>query len=194
MAKSANDAGWVQHKEPRPFLYLDPRPVPSSSSESPREGVDELAHRVLDEVPALVRALVNHTIAQQNRDSLRSGRAQPIPISVLNRRRRSARAWIVAILGGRTDRATLHALTHTWIPQLAGTGPEIRQSARTGYLCMEFLRGAITANIFGGPANNLVPAAKALYALDNVLGVHLQALREVVHQDFTGASPRQYAH
>lgn len=186
MAKTATpETGSTLHKEPRPFLYLEPQPIAAAGD--PIEGADELEARALEAVPALVRALVNHTIALQHRDKLRNGTARPIPISVLNRRRRSARAWALAVVTGRTDRATLHALTHTWIPQLAGTGPEIRQSARTGYLCMEFLRGAITAHIFDTPAANLVPAAKALHALNQTLGIHLQALRQVVHHDFTGS-------
>jgi len=188
MANSAtDDVATALHKEPRPFLYLEPQPIPRADDPAVTEGVAELEACAIDDVPALVRALVNHTIALQQRDSLRNGTARPIPISVLNRRRRSARAWAVAVIMGRTDRATLHALTHTWVPQLAGTGPEIRKAARTGYLCMEFLRGAITARIFDAPAANLVPSAKALFALERVLGVHLQALREVVHHDFTGA-------
>ena len=189
MAKTA-DSGSSEdtriQKEPRPFLYLEPKEVPRDPAIL-AEGVAELATLILDQIPALVRALINHTIAMQNRRTLLTGRRQAIPISVLNRRRRSARAWILAVIHGQMDRATLHAVSHVWIPQLAGTGPELRHAARAGRSCMEFLRGAITAHIFEHPEENLVPAAKALQALEIVMGTHLQALSEAVHSEFVTA-------
>ncbi len=132
--------------------------------------------------PVLVRSLVNYTIELRNQQNRRAGFNQPIVLSVLNRRRRSARAWIQAILAGKVDRATLHAFTRTWMPQLAGTGPDIFRAAGASRRCVEFLRGAITALIFDRPANNLIPHARALRALETVLGVHLQAFRNAVQQ------------
>lgn len=181
-AKSRRTRIPTTRPEPRPFLRVEPRPIPQAEANIDPIDVGLLATAVQDHVPAIVRALVNHTIALQNRRQLETGHSRPIAVSVLNRRRRSARAWIQSILAGRVDRPTLHALTHTWIPQLAGTGPEPARAVRTGIACMEFLRGAITAQVFDAPADNLVPEARALNALETVLGVHLQALREVVRR------------
>lgn len=167
--------------EPRPFLRVEPRPIPQAGSPIDPVDLGLLSTAVQDGVPAIVRALVDYTIKLQKRRQLESGHATPIAVSVLNRRRRSARAWIQSILAGQLDRNTLHAFSHTWIPQLAGTGPEPTRAVRTGIACIEFVRGAITAQVLDAPADNLVPEARALNALETVLGVQLQALRELAH-------------
>ena len=181
MAKSANTGREPMAEnaalEPRPFLYTEPVAVPARGEQG-IEGVDLLTERTGQDIPSLVRSLVNHTIALQNRSALLTGHARPIAISVLNRRRRSARAWLLTVMTGQVDRGTLHSLVHTWIPQLAGTGPEIAKSLGTGLNCIEFVRGAMTALIFQEAEANLIPAAKALHALETVLGIHMQALRE----------------
>jgi hypothetical protein len=140
-------------------------------------GLALLGERAGDDVPMLVRSLVAHTMALQLRGGMNVVTATPLPISVLNRRRRSARAWIQAILSGGTDAATLHALTHTWAPQLAGTGPDLRACEKTAHSCIEFLRGAITALIVREPQDNLLPEAHAIHALETVLAVHLGAIQ-----------------
>ena len=164
--------------EPRPFLFLDPRPVGVNPPEIDARGLDGLAVAAACDVPLLVRGLVNFTIAQQNGTALETGRRTPIVMSVLNRRRRSARAWIMAILSGMVDRPTLHALVKTWVPHLTATGSDAKAALAPGRTCIEYLRGAITASIFEQPADSLLPHARALHVLDTVLGVHLAALQE----------------
>jgi hypothetical protein len=105
----------------------------------------------------------------------------------LNRRRRAARAWILVILSGELSDASLRSLTHSWLPQLSGTGPELALAVPAGKEFLEFLKGAITGLVMAEPKENLVPEAKALHALETVLGVHLQALREV---EFHAEDPR----
>lgn len=164
--------------EPRPFLFLDPLPVGVKPPDIDARGLDCLEVACGCDVPLLVRGLVNFTIAQQNGTALETGRRAPIVMSVLNRRRRSARAWVMAILSGMVDRATLHALVKTWVPHLTATGSDARAALAPGRSCIEYLRGAITASIFEQPADSLLPHARALHVLDTVLAVHLAALRE----------------
>jgi hypothetical protein len=164
-------------REPRPLQWLEPVRVPVEQPVLEEAGVEFLALKTIDSIPALASALVDHTIALQNRRALESGDRRPIQLSVLNRRRRASRAWILAILGGKIDAATQHAVCHQWILTLAGSGPDPRTAARVGASCVEFLRGAITALIFDEPAPNLLGHARALHALEQVLGVHLAAIR-----------------
>ncbi len=173
-------------REPRPFLYLDPKPITSTEIAIDACDLELLNDAVGNRVATVVRSLVNHTIEIQNDRNRLAGFSQPIALSVLNRRRRSARAWIQSILAGNTDTGTLHAFTHTWMPQLAGTGPEIYRAAGIGRRCVEFVRGIITALIFDAPADNLIPQARALNALETTLAVHLQAFRDVVEQSLAG--------
>ncbi len=159
-------------REPRPFLFLEPARLPARS-----DAIDALGRRRLEDVvmpalPMLVRAIVDFTIARQNR---RLG-AQPIQLSVLNRRRRSARAWLLALMAGRVDGATLHAVSAQWLPTLCGTGPDLVRAVRPGRQLIEFVRGAVTACLFDAPADNLLPHARALHALESVLSVHLAGL------------------
>jgi hypothetical protein len=169
-------------REPRPFLYLDPRPVGVTVPELDAEGLARLEDSVIDDVPMLVRSLVNFTIALQNRRELESGHRQPIALSVLNRRRRSARAWILAILSGKLDQATMHAVTTVWIPQLASSGPDLRRALRPGIAIFEFLRGAMTALLFDAPAENLLPHARALNVLETVLSTQLAAVHQIARR------------
>jgi hypothetical protein len=169
--------------ERRPFLYLSPRSPWQAPPAIDVCGLALLIERVGDDVPILVRSLVAHTMALQHRTRIDVGPAAPLPISVLNRRRRSARAWVQAILTGATDATTLHALTHTWAPQLAGTGPDLRACESTARSCIEFLRGAITALVISEPSNNLLPEAHAIHALENVLAVHLGAIEATVARE-----------
>ncbi|HZN37618.1 MAG TPA: hypothetical protein VFD82_02380 [Planctomycetota bacterium] len=165
-------------REPRPFLYLEPAPLVPGEAVDP-VGCEILDARVMPSVPALVASLVDYTIERQYRRELERGNPQPIQLSVLNRRRRSARAWILAILGGNVDQPTLHALATQWIPMLAGSGPDLEHVARPGRELTEFVRGAITACIFDEPAENLLPHARALHALESTLALHLAAIQHV---------------
>jgi len=167
-------------RERRPFLWLEAVDVPPELPPSAAAGLELLAELMMDEVGALVRSLVNHTVAAQNERRRREGRALGVSVSVLNRRRRAARSWIVAILRGQVDRATLHDVAHSWVPQLCGTGPNIRNANRPARRYFEFLRGLMTAHVMRRVADNLVPEAKALHALETILGIHLRALQEVV--------------
>lgn len=165
-------------REPRPFLYLDPQPLGANPPQFDERGRDCLQVAAACDIPALVRGLVNFTIAQQNGRALETGKRVPIAISVLNRRRRSARAWIMAILSGMADEPTLHSLVKTWAPHLTGAGSDAAAMLEPIGRCVEYVRGAITASIFEQPAENLLPHARALHVLETVLGVHLAALQQ----------------
>jgi hypothetical protein len=112
----------------------------------------------------------------QNGRALERGNPQPIPLSVLNRRRRAARTWFVAIAAGKADAATAHTFATQWLPLLTGTGPDLAAAVTPGRGLVEFVRGACTACLFADPAENLLPHAKALYVLETTLATHLAAL------------------
>jgi hypothetical protein len=160
-------------REPRPFLFLEPARTSSTVAIDPI-GLAWLAEAADDAVPTLVRSIVNFSIALQNRSLLERGKQQPIQVSVLNRRRRAARAWINAVLVGGIDAATQQALTTQWIPTLCGSRPG---ASEQGGKFVEFLRGSLTSLIFSEPAGNLLGHARALHVVESVLAVHLAALR-----------------
>jgi hypothetical protein len=170
-------------RERRPFLWLEAIDVPRRLPPSAQDGLPLLAELLMDEIGSLVRSLVNHTVAAQNEQRRREGRAEGVTLSVLNRRRRAARSWIVTILRGQVDRATLHAVAHSWLPQLCGTGPSIRNASQPARRYVEFLRGLMTAHVMRRVAENLVPEARALHALETILAIHLGALEEAVNAE-----------
>ncbi len=161
-------------REPRPFLFLEPAPLPLRKNLIDAVGAAHLHAAAEGSVPALVRSLVGFTIERQNRRE--RSNPQPIQVSVLNRRRRAARSWLLAVLGGKVDAATRHAVATLWLPTLAGTGPELRLAAKPAGAMVEFVRGAVTACIFDEPAASLLPQAKALHVLETTLSVHLAAV------------------
>jgi len=164
-------------REPRAFSHLAPLIVTAEPPAIDVGGRAFLAAKVGDSIPALVRALVDHTIALQNRRGLESGNRQPIQLSVLNRRRRSARIWIQSVISGDVDRATLHAVATQWLPTLAGNVPDRQSMLRQARSCVEFVRGSLTGLVFDAPAENLLGHARALHVLETVLGVHLAAVQ-----------------
>ncbi len=166
-------------REPRPFLYLEPARLPLRADRALATDGRYLEAAAGHSVPALVRSLVDYTIALQNRRALERGNPQPIQLSVLNRRRRAARSWILAVLAGKVDAAPQHAVATQWLPMLTGTGPDLTKATRPGRTLIEFLRGSITACIFDDPAENLLPHARALHVLETVLSVHLAAIAQV---------------
>ncbi|MGE3174705.1 MAG: hypothetical protein AB7O97_18885 [Planctomycetota bacterium] len=183
MTKSAHpsvSAGPALTREPRAFSYLKPRLVTTEPPAIDIGGKAVLGAKANDYVPALARALVDHTIAMHNKRALDSGNRQPIQLSVLNRRRRAARAWIQAVLSGGVDLPTQHAVATQWLPTLAGHGREPELVLRTMRSCIEFLRGAIVGVLFDEPADNLLGHARALHVLETVLAVHLAAAQEAL--------------
>ena len=170
----------------RPFLRLEPEPR-AALTEDVCEALAVADDILSDQVPALVKGLVNYAIGFHIRRRATGRRVAP-SVSAINRRRRASTQWIQAILAGRIDRESLHAIGHSWIPQLAGTGPDLHQSATLGRQCVEYLRGAITARVFERPAENLVPWAKAMWGIETVLAIHLDAFEEAVAQS-RSASP-----
>lgn len=165
-------------REPRPFLQLAPARLPLPADISFGDDCRYLEAAAGFSVPVLVRSLVDYTIALQNRRAIERGNPQPIQLSVLNRRRRAARSWILAILAGKVDAGTRHAVSSQWIPTLLGTGPDLTKAAVPGRTLVEFVRGGITACIFDEPAENLLPHARALHVLETVLSVHLAAIQQ----------------
>jgi hypothetical protein len=162
-------------REPRPFLYLEPARLPVHVDAKFRADCRYLEAAAGHCVPLIVRSLVDHTIALQNKRAIERGNPQPISMSVLNRRRRAARSWLLAVLAGKVDAETLHAFATQWMPTLAGTGPEAGKSAKWCRSIVEFVRGAVTACIFDEPSADLLPHAKALHVLETVLTAHLAA-------------------
>lgn len=182
-AKDKASSPTTPPREPRPFLRLEAIDVPRKLPPSARQGLPLLAGLLMDDVAALVRSLVNHTVAVQNEERRRRGRPEGVTLSVLNRRRRAARSWILTILAGQVDRGSLHAITRSWLPQLCGTGPGIRNAVEPAARYVEFLRGLMTGLVVRRVAENLVPEAKALHALETVLGIHLGAMEEAANAE-----------
>jgi hypothetical protein len=168
------------NREPAPFAWLEPGTLQRTLPASARESLPYLQAAIGDQVQLLVRSLVNYTVARQNEENRQAGKRVGIQLSVLNRRRRVARAWLEAIVAGSIDTATVHSLSSSWLPQLIGSGPELHRSARAGEDCIEFVRGASCALILHRPADNLLPEAHALHALEVILGIHLRAWRTAV--------------
>ena len=168
----------VSTREPRPFLFLEPRRAAATQVDFSAKEVELLDSLASPSVPVLVRSLVSFTIALQNRRALEHRNVQPIQVSVLNRRRRAARSWLVAILAGKVDAATCHAVATQWLPTLCGTGPDIARCIPQATSIIEFVRGGMTATLFDTPADNLVPNAKALHVLESVLSAHYAAVRD----------------
>ncbi len=163
-------------REPRAFTRLAPLIITAELPELDLLGRALLAAKAADDIPMLVRALVDHTIALQNRRGLETGNRQPILVSVLNRRRRAARTWLLAVVNGEIERTTLYAVAHQWLPTLAGNVDDPAELRRQAASCIEFVRGAITGLIFDAPADNLLGHARALHVLEIVLGLHLAAV------------------
>jgi hypothetical protein len=163
----------------RPFLFLKPARLPLRDAKVDPIGVQRLDEALSPSIPALVRSIVDFTIELQNRRAIERGNPQPIQLSVLNRRRRAARAWLVAIAEGRSDAATRHAVATQWIPLLTSSGHDLAKAARSGAPLIEFVRGAATACIFDLPAESLLPHARALHVLETTLGTHLAALQQI---------------
>ena len=63
------------------------------------------------------------------------------------------------------------------------TGPSIRDASEPARRYVEFLRGLMTAHVMRRVAENLVPEAKALHALETILAIHLRALEEAVNTE-----------
>lgn len=166
-------------RERRPFLWISPVSRYEQLPDSLEADLIELEARVGEDVQIVVRSLVNYTVASQNRRSREAGRSAGTTLSILNRRRRVARSWVQAIISGLVDEATLRSMTHTWLPQLAGTGSDLALAIPAGREFLEFLKGSITALVMSEPAESLVPQAKALRAMETVLGLHLRAMCEV---------------
>ena len=167
-------------REPRPFSFLAPKLVLAEPPAIEVGGRAFLSAKTSEFVPALVRALVNHTIELQNRRSRERGWQQPIQLSVLNRRRRCARSWLQSVINGAVDLPTLHAAASQWLPMLCGHGPDQPTMLRTVRSCVEFVRGALTGLIFDHAADNLLGHARAQHALETVLAAHLAAAEEAL--------------
>lgn len=170
----------VPAREPLAFSFLKPRLVTVAPPEIDAHGRAILMARATDSIPALVRAVVDHSIAQHNEEGRRIGNRQPIQLSMLNRRRRAARAWMQSVVDGSVDTATLHAVGTQWLPTLAGNGRDRSVVLATVRSCVEFVRGSITAVLFDQPEDNLLGHARALHVLETVLSVHLSATEEAL--------------
>ncbi|MFT4840541.1 MAG: hypothetical protein ACI8UD_004234 [Planctomycetota bacterium] len=167
-----------KQREPRPFLYLKAASLPLGKEPVDPVGAQQLEERVQPQISHIVRSIVDYTIAKQNRNSRA---AQPIQMSVLNRRRRAARAWLLAISEAKTDAATRHAVATQWLPLLCGTGPDLKVPVEPARELIEYVRGAGTACLFDGPSESLLPQARALHVFETTLAVHLAAVQQISH-------------
>jgi hypothetical protein len=175
MASASSRAGGINppHAARHSSLLLQPAIGPTESI----HGLAELELFVADSVQLVVRTLVEHVgFVEIERQRAAGRRPESVPLRLLNKRRRAARSWIISILQGKIDRATLFALATTWVPDLTSRGGRFPAATITSRYLVELLRGAMTAHIMDTPANNLVPQAKALHAMESVLRVHLSAL------------------
>lgn len=168
----------IQPRVRRPFVWLDPQRIVHRLPASAERGLAYLQFFAEADVQVVVRSLVDLSVALQNpaqRPFVRSP-----GISVLNRRRRAALLWVNAVLDGDVSAETLRQLTHSWLPQLAGSGPDLRLAARRGRALVEYLRGTLTASVFDRDTDgHLLREASALHALECVLGAHLRAMQIV---------------
>lgn len=145
-----------------------------------KKGLFALEALVSDAAPRIARSIVDWTIA---RDAARRRGLREAPsISVLNRRRRAARSWVEAVIAGTVDTTTNHAFATAWMPQLAGTGPELREALPSTRELVELVRGAFAALIFAEPAENLVPRALAMHTVEVVLARQLAALENAAER------------
>lgn len=172
--------GSASPRVPRAFSFLKPRLVTAAPPEIDVGGRAVLAARVQECIPALARALVDHSVAMLNEHGLSIGNRQPIQLSVLNRRRRAARAWLQSVVSGQVDLPTLHAVATQWLPMLAGHGRDPETVRRTIRTAVEFVRGTVTGALFDEPEDNLLGHARALHVLETVLSVHLAAAEEAL--------------
>ena len=177
MARSDSSAGAGSarrtdiRREPRPFLYLEPAQVGAVDP----VGSDGLARALEPRVPHVVRGLVDFTIARHN---ARAARPRPIQLSVLNRRRRAARLWTLAIARGDADASTCRQVATHWLPLLCAAGPDRSGLADAVRSLVEYVRGAVTALVFDEPSESLASQARALHALEATLSAHLGAALE----------------
>jgi hypothetical protein len=178
MTMSATTHAGPRTAHVNPFVWLPPEPPAAALAPQTLDCVPYLAGFVGDSAAWLVSALVAFTYERQDERGRAIGAATVT--SVLNRRRRSATLWVQAILAGRADQDTLRQLTTSWIPQLTGCGPELWRGLAAGRDAIEYLRGACTARIVVEPQDNLVAEARALHALEAVLGAHLFAWQAAV--------------
>ena len=176
-SEGSNQEG-SQQREPRPFLYLKAASLPLSQEPVDPVGLQQLDESIQPQISHIVRSIVDYTIHKQNRLATI---AQPIQMSVLNRRRRAARAWLVAICAAKSDAATRHAVATQWLPLLCGTGPDLKVALEPARELIEFVRGAGTACIFDGPEESLLPHARALNVFESTLAVHLAAVQQISH-------------
>lgn len=158
-------------------MYLKPASLPLASESVDEIGLQQLDARLQPQISYVVRSLVDYTIARGNAKSPHM--AQPIRMSVLNRRRRAARSWLLAINEGRVDAATRHAVATQWLPMLCGTGPDRELAVAPARGLVEFVRGAITACIFDAAKPSLLPEARALHVLETTLAAHLAAVQQL---------------
>lgn len=192
MAIKARDAARITvrgldhlERERASFHLLRPRRPDAGLSASAEDGVAYLQFIAGDEDERASRILVSMSLRRSAPNSVPFVR--PPAISVLNRRRRAARMWVNAILDGDVSPGTLRALTSSWLPQLAGTGPEAWRAIGAGRTFIEFLRGLFTGAVMSEPMANLIRHAKALHALETILAIHLGAILSI-------PVPRQTVH
>jgi hypothetical protein len=135
--------------------------------------VPALRDRCEDDVARIARCLVHWSIVRTRKDSVLTRRSYP-PTSVVNRRLRAAIAWLRGILDGRSDAQALRDVARVWVPTLLGGSRADEAAVRA---CVDYVRGALTAAIFARAADNLLPDARLLYALETILAAHAQAAR-----------------
>ena len=162
----------------RPLGGLEPRELDGRLPAAAESDLAYLQFLVASDDIRIARGLVDYSLQITSR--VAGPLRRPPAVSILNRRRRSARLWVNAVLAGDVSQRTMDCLTGSWLPHLAGVGPDASQAAhRLGFRAIEWLRGAFQASIFDRPDANLVRHARALHALETVLAAHAAAVTRV---------------
>lgn len=168
----------IELRSERPsFHLLRPRRPTAGLPLSAEDGIAYLQFIAGEEDARIAQALVHASF--RTRAPAGTVFVREPSISVRNRRRRAARLWVNAILAGDVSAPALKALTHSWLPQLAGTGPDAWRGQPAGRRFVEYLRGAFTAAVMTDAMPCLIRHAKALHALESILAVHLGAIVSV---------------
>lgn len=154
----------------RPFQWLEPRIADRRrDAEAFGSNLGYLQILTAHDDLRIARSLVEHSLRRMH------SRFAP-PITQVNRRLRAARLWLNAVLAGDVSPRTLGHVRDAWLPILSGVDDGDTLDPQEGRDTVEFLRGALCASIFDRPWPSLLRQARALHALETVLGAHLQAV------------------
>ena len=141
------------------------------------EGLGYLQFLIGEHDEILARALFAYSLRRSSRRSVPF--EARLSFAVRNRRKRAARLWVNALLGGDVRPQTLRTIAGSLVPQLAGTGPDAWRATTAGRDFVDHLLGSATAMVMDRPRPCLIRHAKALHALESILALQLGAILAV---------------